>query len=77
MTVALSAWILAAGGLAAGASALTGSDDAAGGAGGGKAAKGATLNADGVPFTRDGRECKAGHGRHKPDGASRLSQSDF
>ena len=70
MTLALSAWILAAGVLAAGASALTGSEDAAAGA---KAAK---LDANGVPFKRDGRECRGGHegGERSP---SAYSPSDF
>jgi hypothetical protein len=74
MTVALSAWILAAGVLAAGASALTGTDDAA--AGGGKSAKAADLNAQGVPFKRDGRECRGKDGRDEGSSSS-YSPSDF
>jgi hypothetical protein len=72
MTVALTAWILAAGVLAAGASALTGSDDSAAA---GKAA-GVSRNAEGVPFVRDGHECHAGKA-HRMGGSSRLSPSDF
>ena len=71
MTVALSAWILAAGVMAAGASALTGSsDDAAAGA-----AK-VSRNADGVLFKRDGRKCDREH-QMREGSASSYSPSDF
>jgi hypothetical protein len=45
-------------------------------AGGAKGAKAAKLNAQGVPFKRDGREC---HGGDKRRGSSSygLSASDF
>ena len=71
MTIALSTWILAAGVLAAGASALTDSDGTAAAAGNAEAKTGRT--AEGVPFKRDGRECDRAHQRRD----SAFAPSDF
>jgi hypothetical protein len=74
MTVALSAWILAAGVLAAAASALTESNN---GSAAGKAAKSATAERyHGTLFKRDGRECRAGKA-HRSSSSTAYSQSDF
>jgi hypothetical protein len=73
MTIALSAAILAAGVLSAGASALTGSEESAGSRAGGS---GATVehNAEGVPFVRDGHKCHRGMGEKRD---SAFSPSDY
>ena len=64
MALALSAWILGAGALAAGASALTG----AGGEAAGEKARdrpSVQRTADGIPYERSGMECEAGKARHE------------
>jgi hypothetical protein len=71
MGVALSAWIIAAGVLAAGASALTGGNQEANI---GKATQSRT--AEGVPFVRDGHVCHRGDA-HRSSSSARYSQSNF
>jgi hypothetical protein len=71
MTVALSAWILAAGVLAAGASALTDSSDGAAAAKAGAAES--ARSADGVFSKRDGHKCD----RERYRGGSSSSSSSF
>jgi hypothetical protein len=72
MTVALSAWILAAGVLAAAASAITDSGGTAAKAG--KAAA-AEQRYNGIPFKRSGGECEAGRGHRRS--STGYSQSNF
>jgi len=75
MTVALSAWILAAGVLAAAASAITNDSDSAAAAGKGAAAKQHRLSErGGVPFMRDGHECR---NKHRGGSSSSFSPSDL
>lgn len=75
MTVALSAWILAAGVLAAAASAIT--NDSGNAAAAGKAAKEQRLSErNGVPFMRDGHECRAGKS-HRDRRSTGFSPSDL
>jgi hypothetical protein len=71
--VAGAAAVLAAGGLSAGASALSGSGDEPAA----KAKRPAvTRNADGIPFVRSGPECRAGeHKRRHRSRESARSQS--
>jgi hypothetical protein len=73
MTVAMTATILGAGVLAAGASALTESEQAARGAASEGKAPSVQRNHNGVPFTRSGHRCHRGEGRN----AGFLSQSDL
>lgn len=75
MTVALSAWILAAGVLAAGASALTDSSDGAAAAKAGAAES--ARSADGVFSKRDGHKCDRERYRGGSSSTSGFSPSDF
>jgi hypothetical protein len=70
MGVALSAWIIAAGVLAAGASALTGGNQEA------NIGKTQSRTAEGVPFVRDGHVCHRGDA-HRSSSSARYSQSNF
>jgi hypothetical protein len=73
MTVALTATIVGAGVLAAGASALTGSEQAAKGAASGSKMHGMQRDASGTPFVKDGHKCRRGESRR----SSTLSASDL
>jgi len=72
-TVVAAASVLAAGGLAAGASALTGSDGPGGNATA-KPTKATGVTGDGVATGRDGRWCRGGKagkdGRHRQRGSA-------